>query len=133
MNAKTIRRGGLAGVATLAIAAGVATDTAAASGTKCNPGCEASMEFRSRGEIITVHDLSRDGHSAVGELEVYVNGEWLGHNQATYWNSNGFDGPAERYNESIPDGTPVRYRACKGERGENVFWDCSRYWRHDVA
>jgi hypothetical protein len=65
--------------------------------------------------------------------QVLIDGQWLGSDQAVFWNSNGFHGPPKVFNESIPENTPVRYRACKGERAERVFWDCSRYWRYDFA
>ncbi len=123
--------------ATVAVAVVVATavgaGSAAASGSKCNPGCEAEVEFRSTDEILTVHDQKRDGHSAVGELQVLIKGEWLGHNQAVFWNSNGFVGPPKVFDEEIPEWTRVRYRACTGERAEGEFFDCSRYWRVDIA
>jgi hypothetical protein len=119
-------------IGTLLAGAGMAR----ASSTKCNPGCEARADFRSRGEILTVHDYAKNGHSAVGWLEVRHNGEWLGFNDTVYWNSKGFRNSARVFNLTIPDGTPIRFKACQGDRDvgqEGTFFDCSRYWRYDGA
>jgi hypothetical protein len=132
---KPTRRRSAAAVAAAAmvIATAVIAPSAQASGSKCNPGCEASVDFRSYGERFIVHDNERDGHSAVGEFQVLIGGDWLGLNQAVFWNSNRFVGPPEVFNLSVRDGTPVRYRACVGERAERTFFDCSRNWRRDEA
>jgi hypothetical protein len=111
-----------------------------ASGTKCNPGCEAQAEFRSRGEILIVHDYKRDHHSGVAILQFRVGNTWhdAGAFNGYFWNSSGFTAPPTRYNLAFAEGREVRYRACKGDRdgthpnGGRVF-DCSRYWRYDEA
>ena len=127
----------------------VVAPSASASGTKCNPGCEAQVEFRSYGEHLIVHDYARDGHSAVALVQQWIvdawgDGYWVNKNgvygrNGHFWNSMGFDGPAVDYNISIPENRPVRYRACKGESdwydhpNGGVTFDCSANWRYDRA
>jgi hypothetical protein len=131
------------GMTAIVVGLFVVTPSASASGTKCNPGCEAQAEFRSHGEHMIVHDYEKDGHSAVALMQQYIDGVWWNVNTTSgtnghFWNSTGFNHPPVDYNLSISERRRVRYRACKGEanwthpNGGNTF-DCSAHWRYDRA
>lgn len=131
------------GVAIVVTGLFAAAPSASASGSKCNPGCEAQVEFRSKGEILTVHDYARDGHSAVALVQVRIDGVWFNKNgrygvNGHFWNRSGFDAPPKVYNISIIDGREVRYRACTGEFSSShpnsgALVECSVNWRYDRA
>jgi hypothetical protein len=121
----------------------VVSPSASANGSICNPGCEAQADFRakkSKKEVLIVHDLEEDGHSGVGVIEVFDQavGQWLGFDDAAYFNTRGFEQRPKRFKLRIPNGTRVRYQACVGDRdagdtGLGEFLDCSLGWRYDVA
>jgi hypothetical protein len=111
--------------------------SAAPSGSKCNPGCEAQAEFWSRGEILVVHDYDADGYSAVAYVQYKKGGSWRDVPSPTiddrFWNSRGRSATVKVFNLSIKDGRRVRYLACKGERAALSVHDCSRNWHYDRA
>ncbi|MET8647371.1 hypothetical protein ABZX69_44760 [Streptomyces sp. NPDC004074] len=100
---------------------------AVASGGVCNPGCSANVEFESYGEILTVHDYSADGLSAVAEFDTHRDGSI-----SYFINSNGYDAPPKVFNLDLPEGTLVRYRACLTNSGSGIYTNCSG-WYNDVA
>lgn len=118
---------------------------ATASNTKCSRGCDAKVRFKSKGEILTVHDLKADGRSAVALVQEWRDGAWRNKNgkygkHGHFWNSKGFRAAPKVYNLSIPEGRAIRYRACEGERdkryavgGKVYMKTCSRKWQMDTA
>lgn len=127
----------LGATAIVAIGLLVASESAAAKTTVCNRGCEARVTFRPKTkgdpkkETLIVRDLKRDGHSAVGWIQVFDRrvGKFLNLGQAVYFNSRGAGGRPKRVRLPLRNGQRVRYRACVGERREGVFFDCSRFRR----
>jgi hypothetical protein len=106
------------------------TPVASASGQACNPGSEACVNFTSHGEVFVVHDYKADGHSTVGQIDVYVSSIWLYHDEV--WNSNGLAGAPVTKNYELPESAQVRYRACLGERKSGEVFDCGS-WHYDTA
>jgi hypothetical protein len=134
-------------VAVLAASVTVATGllavapSAPAKTSICNPGCAARAVFKSKPkkERLIVQDKEKDGHSGAAEFQIFDRdlNEWLGLNQAIYWNSRGFGKRPRKYKLPLADGQPVRYRACTGDRdefesGNGTFFDCGG-WRFDNA
>jgi hypothetical protein len=121
----------MGGLLTVLAASGAAGAPAALAssppGGICNPGCEANVEFRSHGEVFTVHDYAKDGHSTVGLLDWYADGSW--HRLDTLWNSKGFNASPVVRNYSIPEGVKIRYAACLGESPTGKIFDCSGWHR----
>lgn len=118
----------LAGVfIALAVGTVLNAPAAVASGGVCNPGCSANVEFESDGEILTVHDYSPDGLSAVAEFDTHRDGSI-----SYFFNSNGYEGPPAVFNLDLPEGTLVRYRACLSNAGSGIYTNCSS-WYNDVA
>ena len=128
------RRLAAALAATLALGAAMTSQAVHASGSRCNPGCEAKVTYRSGKQHLKIRDKARDGHSAVGELQARVNGEWFPFNESGFWNSRGSDKRPKVVDLSgVRNGLRIRYRACVGDRPDRRVFDCSRKWRRDRA
>jgi hypothetical protein len=119
----------VAAAVTVALSVVIGSSPASASGSGCNPGCTSSVDFKSDGEIFTVHDNKADGYSTAGEFETYTGSSWTMYDAV--WDRNGYDGPPKSANYSLPEGTPVRYHACRVEVTTAIF-DCGK-WFYDHA
>jgi hypothetical protein len=130
----------------VATALSAATEPATAKTSVCNPGCGGRAASKpKKNHMLIVRDKRKDVLSAVAEFQLFDRqlNEWLGAGRALYWNSRGSDARAKRYrlrldtDFGLPDGNPVRYRACTADREEwksegSAFFDCGG-WRSDKA
>ncbi len=115
----------LAAAVAVALSIVVGASPASASGGVCNPGCAASVNFQSNGEIFTVHDNKPDGYSTIGYLWTWNGSAWKLH--GSVWNRNGYAGPPKSANYSIAEGTHVAYQACQVSHTHQTF-DCSKFY-----
>jgi hypothetical protein len=114
-----------------------AAPLASAKSSVCNPGCEAKVGFRAKSggnakkETLVIRDREADGHSAVGYIQIFDRrlDEWLGLGRAIYFNSRGAHERPRQVKIQVGNGRAIRYQACVGERGENVFFDCGPFRR----
>lgn len=114
-------------------AAVILPNAASASGSVCSAAsCAASVDFASHGEHLTVHDNDSDGYSAVGQLQ-WKQAGWEGYETATVWNTNGLSGAAVKKDFNIPDGTVVKYRACRGHHPDLGSLVSCGGWHKDKA
>jgi hypothetical protein len=126
-------------VGAIALVAALAASASAGGGktSTCNPGCEARVIFKPRTngkkgkETLVIRDRAADGHSAVGYFQVFDRrlDEWVGLNDAVYFNSRGAGERPRRVHIQLGNGRRVRYQACVGDRDQDVFFDCGPYRR----
>ena len=86
------------------------------------------------GEIFTITDLAKDGHSTIGIIS--IGGE---SNTYYYWNRGGVDS-TRTLNLDIKEGTPITIKACIGDWKGNpdtpaagIMWDKCSGWAQTDA
>ncbi|MGC9536225.1 hypothetical protein [Streptomyces sp. UG1] len=82
--------------------------------------------IKTHGEIFTITDLVKDGHSTIGIISIGGEG-----NEYYYWNRNGV-GTTRTVNLSVKEGTPLSIKAClgdwKGTVTGGIRWDKCSSW-----
>ncbi|GAA4295464.1 hypothetical protein GCM10023086_08430 [Streptomyces venetus] len=83
------------------------------------------------GEIFTITDLAKDGHSTIGIISIGGEG-----NTYYYWNRDGVD-TTRTLNLDIKEGTPVNIKACIGDWSGSptagIMWDKCSSWAQTDA
>ncbi|XKK63285.1 hypothetical protein HFP71_12950 [Streptomyces sp. ARC32] len=87
--------------------------------------------FKAYGEILSIKDISSDGHSVVAIID------WPGGGRYYWWNSNGY-GTTRKLDLEIPEGKPVGLKAClaewSGTPTGGIMWDtCDSSWNQTSA
>lgn len=99
----------------------------------CYPGCGSSRVAGTRwvdyGDIVYIHDYKADGKATAGQLQYYEPGEgWYTVGPIVLWNTNGYDGPPEKYNLEVPENRQVRFSSCVGSVSGGT---CSE-WKYEM-
>lgn len=103
----------------------MATPTATADSSLCNPGCSASADFRSLGEKLVVHDYEPDGYGTIGFI---YNGS---SRKRDCINTKGYEAPPVTCDYSFAEGSEVSYQVCNLTR-QGLPFNCS-VWHYDRA
>ncbi|MEV8568455.1 hypothetical protein AB0436_23230 [Streptomyces sp. NPDC051322] len=96
-------------VITLALAGATNSQAASGDGTAYASGSAGKAHFQAYGEIFTVYDLKKDGHSAIGILSF-----GSASSNYYYWDRNG-SGTSVKHDLSIAEGTPLHIWSCLGD------------------
>jgi hypothetical protein len=120
-------------VAVLAAAVTLATAGNAYAGTNAlahywdaNGTLRAKATFEDYGEIVRACDHASDGHSAVAQLQAWIP-EFAGYEDYRNEWASGGSGTCSSANINLPEGAPVRIRACIGEAGSRTIIACGNW------